>query len=272
MLRTILGQINRSTIWKRNVKVWGFTFFPPTLDRWIALQSHRLGIMGNDEILFLRSTVRTDYRVADVGANQGLYTLFLSRLVPDGHVFGFEPDPVLFASLKENVSRNCDQNVSLFNYAVASKAGSLSLMEGQLNRGDNRIVSSAQPGAVISKVRAIALDTMIPDLRLDLLKIDVQGFELEVLRGAEKLLDANRNLLVLIEFWPHGLQLAGSTPEEVLGLLKAHGFATYQLGKKASCVPFEFRPDEWMKPGRFCNLVAARDGGAVHNSRFASRS
>jgi tRNA A58 N-methylase Trm61 len=129
MLRTLLGQINRSIIWKRNVKVWGFTFWPPTLDRWAALRSHRLEIMGKDEILFLRSTVLSGYRLADVGANQGLYTLFLSSLVPDGHVFGFEPDPVLFASLKQNVRRNCAQNVSLFNYAVASKASSLSLMQ-----------------------------------------------------------------------------------------------------------------------------------------------
>ena len=53
---------------------------------------------------------------------------------------------------------------------------------------------------MISKVHAIALDTMIPGLRLDRLKTDVQGFDLEVLQGTEKLLDANRALLVLIEF------------------------------------------------------------------------
>ena len=120
---------------------------------------------------------------------------------------------------------------------------------------------------MISKVRAIALDTMIPGLQLDLLKTDVQGFELEVLQGTEKLLDANRDLLVLIEFWPHGLQLAGNTPEELLGLLRAHGFAIYQLGKKASCMPFEFRPYAWTKPGRFCNLVAARKARQVLRSR-----
>jgi FkbM family methyltransferase len=259
MLRTFFGGINRSPIWKRSVKVWGSSFVPPTLDRWLVLQAHRLKLMGNDEMLFLRAAVQGDSRIADVGANQGLYTLLLASLVPEGQIYAFEPDHLLCCSLQQNLQRNNIQNVSLFNAAVASKPGTLRLMEGQLNRGDNRIVSSGNQNAGITVVPAVALDGEIPDLRLDLLKIDVQGFELEVLQGAEKLIQTNPNLLLLLEFWPHGLHAAGCKPEELLDFLTSRGFAVYQLGRKLDCLSFEFRPEDWTKPSRFCDLVATRD-------------
>src|SRR6516165_2365821 len=103
MLCTFLGRINHSFIWKRSVKVRGASFLPPTLDRWMALQAHRFGLMGTDELELLQRLVQADSRIADVGANQGIYTLFLARQASLGHVYAFKPDPTLFASLEANV-------------------------------------------------------------------------------------------------------------------------------------------------------------------------
>jgi FkbM family methyltransferase len=225
-----------------------------------VLQAHRFALMGGDEIRYLEKIVRPNWNIADVGANQGIYTLFFSSAVPLGYVYAFEPDPSLFASLKGNVSQNGANNVTLFNAAAASKPAKLSLRPGKLNRGDNQIISSETPGADTVAVDAISLDEVIPQLKLDLLKIDVQGFEVEVLRGAEKLLEANPPLLILLEFWPYGLRNAGSNPEELLDILLRAGFSVFRYFDTDCFEPFTYRKNDWNRPSKFCNLIATRGG------------
>jgi FkbM family methyltransferase len=258
MLCTFLGRINHSFIWKRTVKVHGASFLPPTLDRWVALQAHRLGLMGTDEIALFQRFVQPDSRIADVGANQGIYTLFLARLASFGQVYAFEPDPTLFASLEANVRRNHVENVTLFNAAAASEPNRLTLQPGQLHRGNNRIISDVSAGAGTVEVEAIPLDQVIPSSRLDLLKIDVQGFELNVLHGATQLLQQNHALVILLEFWPYGLRQAGSAPEELLDFLHTTGFSIFRCPNPTKREQFTYRSTDWNQSSRFCNLVATR--------------
>ena len=224
----------------------------------MALQAHRLGLMGTDEIEVFQRFVQPDSRIADVGANQGIYTLFLARLASLGHVYAFEPDPTLFASLEANVRRNHVENVTLFNTAAASEPNKLTLQPGRLNRGDNRIISDVSAGAGTIEVKAVPLDQVIPSSRLDMLKIDVQGFELNVLRGATQLLQQNRDLVIVLEFWPYGLRKAGSAPEELLNFLDNAGFSIFLYSNPTTREQFTYRPAEWNQSIRFCNLVATR--------------
>jgi FkbM family methyltransferase len=221
--------------------------------------------MGAEEIQLLERIARPDWRIADVGANQGLYTLLLSRLAFSGQVYAFEPDPSLFAALEGNVRRNQAQNVTLFNAAAAGQAGKLLLQPGQLNRGDNRIIASASSDNHTVEIKAISLDQIIPESRLDLLKIDVQGFEVEVLKGARQILETNPDLLIYVEFWPHGLRKAGSDPEELLDILLNAGFGLSRHAKAFDYEPFTYRANEWIRSTQFCNLIATKVG----NGRIA---
>jgi FkbM family methyltransferase len=259
MFATFLAEINESRIWQRTVDFCGIKFVPPTLDRWVALQAHRLKLMGAAEFKFFRTLVQPASHIVDVGANQGLYTLPLSRQASEGLVYAFEPDPKLFATLKQNVQRNSVRNVILFNAAAASRPSKLFLRPGRFNRGDNRIVPDQTVSSASVKVDAIRLDDAIAHQRIDLLKIDVQGYEAAVLQGARKLLSANQQVLILFEFWPHGLRLAGSGPEELLDLLKRSGFSLFRLGSSASLTPFSYAQTSWIRPDQFCNLVATRN-------------
>jgi hypothetical protein len=80
MLKSVLSNINQSSLWRQRVKVWDSIYTASTLDRVVSLHAHRFGWMGCAEKRFLRSVVRDDSIVADVGANQGLYTLWLARV------------------------------------------------------------------------------------------------------------------------------------------------------------------------------------------------
>jgi FkbM family methyltransferase len=160
--------------------------------------------------------------------------------------------------LEANVRRNRVENVTLFNAAAASEPTRLTLQPGQLNRGDNRIISNVSAGADAIEVKAIALDQVIPSSRLDLLKIDVQGFELNVLRGATQLLQRSGALVIVLEFWPFGLRKAGSAPEELLDFLHETGFSIFRYSNRTTHEQFTYRPADWNQSSRFCNLVASR--------------
>jgi FkbM family methyltransferase len=258
MLGQWLGDLNKSRLWRQPVSFRGSRFSPPTLDRWIALQAHRLGMMGKAEFLFFDRLIGRNWHIADIGANQGLYTLYFSRQSPEGRVYAFEPDPGLFAVLKENVQQNNARNVDLFNAAAASQTARLTLRAGRFNRGDNRIVPNRTASPETVGVDAMPLDHAIAEGRLDLLKADVQGFEVQVLRGAERLIQANADLVIFLEFWPHGLRIAGSAPEDLLDILLEAGFSVFRQVNPATIEPFAYRANEWSRASRFCNLVAAR--------------
>src|SRR5580698_569946 len=100
-------QFNLLSIWRREMKVWGYRVTPPSLDRLTCLVLHRLGLMGKGEKAAFGRWIRPGMTVVDVGANQGLYALLFSGLVgPSGSVVAFELEPDMFASLKLNCQAN----------------------------------------------------------------------------------------------------------------------------------------------------------------------
>ena len=214
--------------------------------------------MGCAEKRFLSSVARYDTIVADVGANQGLYTLLLARVATGGHIYAFEPDPDLFRCLENNVRTNHLQNVSTIQAAASNHSGTLAFTTNRLNRGDNRVDAKAFREMSTQQVQAVTLDEIISHQRLDLLKIDVQGFEIEVLLGAQKTLQANPAITIVFEFWPYGLRQAGHRPNELWDLLQEAGFsiaALAQDGRLGAAPPEALR---WERKTQYCNFIAQR--------------
>ena len=143
----------------------------------------------------------------EVGANFGVYALPAVAQHGFGRAVAYEPDPTSFALLERNIERNALQSrVSAHNAALSAAPGELTLRLGRHNAGDNRIVG-AQPGAADQgdqnsvRVPAVTFDDEvaaghIPLDDLGLAWIDVQGFELEVLKGARSLLSAGVPLVI----------------------------------------------------------------------------
>jgi FkbM family methyltransferase len=257
--RMLLQRLNELGIWQRKVKVFGHCFRPSTLDRLVSLWLHKVGILGREESGILRRLVNDEMTVVDLGANQGLYTLFLADLARRGKIFAFEPHPILYGQLVANVRQNRIENVNCYQTAVSSSSGSITLQLGRLNLGDNYIVT---PGAGIVdtvQVKAVTLDELFAAIPIDFLKIDIQGWEADALAGGRQVLQRNQGILVLFEFWPFGLRRAGANPNRLLSYLTELGFSIYCLRRNRLVSLQETSLPDPAKEFAYRNLLAMRD-------------
>lgn len=255
---------NELPIWRNRCQVWGQDMGSSTFDRWLYLRLHRLGRMGGDEHALLGSLIRPGMTVIDVGANLGLYTVLLSRLVgPEGRVLAFEPDPALFADLRESCRRNGCTNVEPHNVALGSRRDRLVLKKMAFNSGDNHL--GAGGGTAFRheiSVPVVPLDEFAPGLDPDIIKIDVQGWELEVLRGADKLLDSSPRCEVLLEYWPQGFVRAGYRASDLVSFIAGKGYRLHEAATRAPLdSPALARLAEELTGLRHLDLLAAREPG-----------
>jgi FkbM family methyltransferase len=260
MIERSLEALNHASCWQTPVGVWGGRFHPPTADRFLYLWLHRLGLMGTDRAL-LQEHVEPGTVAADIGANIGLYTYLLSRCVgEEGFVYSFEPDPQLFAALLRNCVANGIRNVGLHNLALGARSAAMKLRRSLFNSGDNRLaeqMTNETPRDVSVSVRA--LDEVLDGRLLDFIKIDVQGWEFEALKGMRETLTCTEHMRIYCEFWPAGLRGAGCDPRELLAFLRELGFRVHRIeGRRLNPHFDEVELAGSLKGSQWTNLLAIR--------------
>ncbi|MFH1888963.1 MAG: FkbM family methyltransferase [Candidatus Omnitrophota bacterium] len=186
------------------------------------------------ETELVKSSVKEGQVVVDIGANIGYYTLLFAELVgKGGKVFAFEPNPDNFSLLSKNVSANGFENVVLVNKAVSDMTGPIKLYISKRNCGDHRIYDYGERRRVI-EVGSVRLDDYFRDFegKIDFIKMDIQGAELLAVRGMPSLLEKNKDIKMVTEFWPIGLNNSGARPEDYLNTLKGLGFRLMHLANE----------------------------------------
>ena len=181
---------------------------------------------------FLRRTLSPGDVAVDVGANIGIYTQLLSRWVgPTGFVHSFEPSPENFGRL-QSVTRKL-VNVRLSQSAVGECSRGTTLYVSDKLNVDHRAYLTEGDSRHTVPIEMIALDDYFkPGERVDLIKMDIQGYELHALRGARRVLADNPGIKLLFEFWPYGLKQAGANWVELIGALKENGKLIQQVSSK----------------------------------------
>jgi FkbM family methyltransferase len=161
----------------------------------------------------------------DVGAFIGLYAIAVAlRLKGTGRVIAFEPDDRSYSLLQEHVRLNrLEDQVELHEVSVSDKDGRCHFLAD--GSSEARFVSSDREHTAVVK-RTVRLDSVLAEKRIDLLKIDVEGYEEMVLRGAQNLLHAPsfRPRSVFIEVHPYAWTSSGTTSDGLLGLLDDAGY------------------------------------------------
>jgi FkbM family methyltransferase len=176
--------------------------------------------------------------VADVGANIGIYSQFLAHCVgPTGLVHSFEPSPDNFRRLS-SATRDLS-NVRLTQAAVGERSGEGKLYVSDKLNVDHRAYKADGDSRRVISIEMVALDDYFkPGQRIDLVKMDIQGYEFHALRGAERVLQENPDINLLLEFWPAGLGQAGVHWEELVQMLHRLNMKL-TLVKPFGLVPFE---------------------------------
>ena len=171
--------------------------------------------------------------LVDAGANWGYFSLLgAARVGSRGRVLALEPDPRHFERLQCNVSMNAFANVTALAVAAGAQEGVAVLTgyaDGADNRGVSRIVDSAE-GTHRYEVRCSTIDALTSSsARVDLIKIDVEGAELDVLAGMRAGLASGRYAAVVLELHPDLLRARGVDPLACIGSLTAHGYRGWAI-------------------------------------------
>lgn len=152
-------------------------------------------LLDEPELAVIPALVRQGDTVFDIGANFGLFTKFLSQVAGEtGRVFAFEPGPQMFDVLSRNVSRSCFANVHLHQTALSDRRGELNFYiprrsDGTLNFYEATLEKSLSGDRCESfAVETVPLDSFVESQgieRVDFIKCDVEGHEIDVLEGAK---------------------------------------------------------------------------------------
>jgi FkbM family methyltransferase len=189
---------------------------------------------ANDVILFKR-LVGPGMSVADIGANLGHHTVVFSKLVgPTGRVVACEPQRLLFQLLSGNLALNGCTNVVARQCAVGDEADRVELWPIDYDRPNNfgalgvsrhqGELKRDQGGEAVDLV--VTADLLAPFRPLDFVKVDVQSYELFVLRGALPVLRDDRPTL-FVEMSPFWMRHTGYDYREVYALLIECGYRLY---------------------------------------------
>jgi FkbM family methyltransferase len=166
---------------------------------------------------FLRLVLRPGDMYVDCGANVGHLVLVASKCVqPGGSLVAIEANQRLYGYLESNLRLNSIERVRALNVAVGDAPGLARISDAD-DDDQNRI------GATGLEVRVDTLDALLGDITPTLLKIDVEGYELPALRGANSVL--SRTAVVYCELVRSNCERFGYGPEDVERLLLAGGFA-----------------------------------------------
>lgn len=194
------------------------------------------GVWEPENLAVLMSFVKSDTVFLDVGANVGYFTIAIgNRLGKRGRVYAFEPHPELTNLIERSIHLNSLEAVAkVVPCAVSDREGSLDLFypEGHLGRGTaSRTID--EPGRTVS-VAARRIDDLLPaGLAVDLVKIDVEGHELPVLRGMEDVLRRSPDIKILFE----KLESTDGDDMAIAELLGNYGLSLYGVGPNAVLVP-----------------------------------
>ena len=186
----------------------------------------------NETLLFKRLLKPTDIFV-DIGAHIGYYSDIAAGIITSGEIHAFEPNPENFKLLDINMlSNKPEPKISLYQLAMGNKFKSGGLYVNDKNTGDHRAYKTKGESRRKVEVEFAYLDGFDYFNKINFLKIDTQGFEVEVLKGAKRIINESPDLQMIVEYSPVHLKLAGTTPGTLIGILVDYGFNIYVHTKR----------------------------------------
>jgi FkbM family methyltransferase len=181
-----------------------------------------------EEVAIFRSLLKPGMTFVDVGANVGFFTLLAARSVaPSGRVLAIEPSPYAVRRLRDSVAANALATVDVVHAGLSDAEGTLPLFVPAHAGNHTPTMTEAGSDSVRVDVPVTTLERVLRDRRIDrvdVLKVDVEGHEPRVFKGAEAPLRAGVVRDIVCEFNEEWLEKAGSSSASLDEFLRAVGF------------------------------------------------
>jgi FkbM family methyltransferase len=212
------------------------------------------GYYERAEQTFCAGYVEPGMTVFDVGASHGYYTLLFAKLAGSEHVHAFEPEERNFARLRINLELNGFEGAHASRLAVVDEPRDVDLnvfppdLYGWHTLGTPAMEVDGRPAVPVARqrVRGVTLDGYCSECgieRIDLLKLDVEGAELEALRGAGRLLRERRIGCIVFEVSQAMVEGMNHDPAEIFEVVRAAGLTVHELAEDGSLQPAPTRPN-----------------------------
>ena len=197
-------------------------------DLYVGRSVEHYGEWSPAETALFGRLCRPGHYVVDVGAHFGTHTLAFARLVGDsGRVLAFEPQRIVAQVLAANVALNSLTNVHTYHLGVGAEDATLWLRDIDYSRANNYggaslkvLTCAASDGRPKYRVAVVRLDDFYEQPRLDFIKIDVEGMEADVVRGAAGLIRRHKPVIYTEN------NQAPKSPD-LIGLIRSHGYRLF---------------------------------------------
>jgi FkbM family methyltransferase len=216
---------------------WHVKMFLPAQWRGVAKLIFTFREYYEPELAWLEKALSPGSIFVDAGANIGIYTVAASRIVGDtGRVIAFEPSTQSFPILRRNIALNGLKNVLAFPFALGQTTGQCRLFRGP-NPGLNSLGKDPSWEEEVEEIEMEQLDRVLDRTstsRVDVIKMDVQGAEELVLRGARRIVTSMRPLIIF-EIFPEGTAPVGLSPFGAWEFLQSLDYKFFLVQRGTLC-------------------------------------
>jgi FkbM family methyltransferase len=226
------------------------------LSNWSDRSYYFLGRWYDLEMqLLMAELVEPGETIVDVGANRGAFALAASRVVgSSGKVICFEPNPNCIKILEDEIKLNQIYNISLYQCGLAQKDDTLALTVPVINSGEGSFGRSQYEDNLVFSVSVHRGDDILSDYEPSLIKIDVEGFETNVILGLSKTIE-RLSPVVITEVEPSHLERASSSVEELKSVMERLGYKGFKLALRKSGGRYEWCLGEFDPSKGACDVI-----------------
>ena len=187
------------------------------------------GIREPESTKMIQKILRKGNIVVDIGANIGYYALMESRLVgKDGTIYAIEPSPTNIEFLNKNIKLNNCKNIDVYQIGMGSKEGLVKMYISPHSNLNSLIPLKNKKIIKVIDINTTRLDTFLEDKRYpDLIRMDVEGYEYNIIKGMKNTLKVKKPLKLFIELHPHVMKKEQTV--YVLKTLVKYGFETIKV-------------------------------------------